>query len=134
MPSITREQARKWDAKCSNGFHFDIHYYLIHGEKEIRKYIPMPDGRKLEARLLYREEWKNYRRVGVRPTLHLSVWQDAGNDMMRSSGLGKYIDIGEITEKKNYAALCARCGEYTDTQLLALAAQHKAALAKETIF
>lgn len=133
MPKITREQVRKWDAKCSNGFHFDLNRFLMRGEKEISKYIPLPDGRKLEARLYYSEVTQGFRKIGVRPTLHLSIWKQTETAMV-SHGLGKFIDAGEVTDKKNFSALCALCVNYPDDLLLQLVVVHKATLANETVF
>ena len=37
MPSVTREQVNKWNAKLQNGFRFDIQRYVVWGEKQIKK-------------------------------------------------------------------------------------------------
>ena len=45
MPSVTREQVNKWNAKLQNGFRFDIQRYVVWGEKQIKKSIELADGR-----------------------------------------------------------------------------------------
>ena len=34
MPSVTREQVNKWNAKLQNGFRFDIQRYVVWGENQ----------------------------------------------------------------------------------------------------
>lgn len=46
MPSVTREQVNKWNAKLQNGFRFDIQRYVVWGEKQIKKSIELADGMK----------------------------------------------------------------------------------------
>ena len=55
MPSVTREQVNKWNAKLQNGFRFDIQRYVVWGEKQIQKSIELADGRILTAEIHFRD-------------------------------------------------------------------------------
>ena len=117
MPSITREQAQKWDAQARGGFRFDVRYYVIWGEKELRKTVELPGGRYVEFKIGYRAEYEtktndygckwNVETGRHIPELSVRVWQPSGAaGVYSSSGFGKHIDIGQAQTKKNYKILC----------------------------
>lgn len=126
MATITRAQAEKWTSKLANGFEFDLHHFLMHsGEKQATKDIPLQDGRKLQANLLYMEHYESrYTRTGLQqPTLHLSIWSEKSG-FMSSSGLGKFLSIGTLQKKKSFDALCKLSATIDDETILTLAEEH----------
>lgn len=121
MPSITREQYRKWNAKALGGFAFDYRDYVIWGTKTLRRIVGLDNGDKLEIRLLFQPESITKRNeYGIRytletgrhiPTMHVSRWQPGNTeDVWTSHGLGKYITLGEAVPKKQYELLCKLSG------------------------
>lgn len=115
MPSITREQAARWNAKARNGFSFDVRYYAMHGEKTLHQIIDLDGGDKMEIRLLYEaERRKKTNEFGCSwtvttgrylPTVHLTRWHPSGA-AWTSRGLGDWITIGEPQDAKKYDVLC----------------------------
>ena len=118
MATLTKKQHDLWNSKCKNGFTFDVKRYLVWSEKQIHKYIDLPNGDKLEATIYYTDEYDRYRFTGVRPVLHLQLWHPDGA-FMRSSGIGKTISLGEIQEKRMFNQLCALSGTITDETIMA---------------
>lgn len=123
MPSITREQAQKWDAQAQGGFRFDVRNYAIWGEKELRKTVEIAEGRVVEFRIGYRAEYEtktngngckwNVETVRHIPELVIRVWTPSGdpeNGVFCSTGFGRHVDLGPAEDKKKYAVLCKLSG------------------------
>lgn len=117
MPSITREQAQKWDAQARGGFRFDVRYYVMWGEKELRKTVELPGGRYVEFKIGYCAEYEtktndygckwNVETGRHIPQLSVTVWTPTATEgVYTSHGYGKHIDIGPALAKKNYKILC----------------------------
>ena len=125
MAKITKGQYIKWDSMLSGGFRFDLQGFALRGEKNAIANIKLEDGRILQARLLYTEEREGYRYTGRQiPEIHLSIWNDCGNGMMSSRGLGKYIPIGDIQDKRNWNYLCQISATLDAEKVLELANKH----------
>ena len=138
MAKCTKQQYERWNAKLSNGFKFDLHYFIMWGEKTAKLYLDFTDGRKLEAKLEYRAERKAGTTFGETgrqiPCLHLSLWRPASQEgMMCSSGMGKSIELGEAQPKKNYACLCAYSAKLDAKDILSLAKEYIAELNNDAI-
>lgn len=135
MASYTREQINRWNAKLHNGFELDFEYLLNHNEKVATKYLDLPDGRRLQARLMWNDVREGHRYTGlVRPFLHLSIWYGADTGMMRSYGLGAFVKITEQTyTRRNWNEIVKLTAEFTDDKIMEAARQHVAALKKETL-
>lgn len=117
MPSITREQAQKWDAQARGGFRFDVRYYVIWGEKKLRKTVDLPGGRVVEFSIGYRAEYEtktndygckwNVETGRHIPELSVTVWTPGSTEgVYTSQGMGQHIDIGPAQTKKSYKILC----------------------------
>lgn len=135
MAKLTREQLNRWNAKLGNGFRFDTHFFLMWGDKQLKKYLKLEDGRTLEATLSYREVTKNYATAGVMPVLHLSIWESCGpdSDMMRSFGTGAYIDMGAQQDKRKYNELVKLSAVVDDGKIMALAVEKLPQLESDVI-
>lgn len=135
MASYTREQINRWNAKLHNSFELDFEYLLNHNEKVATKYLDLPDGRRLQARLMWNDVREGHRYTGlVRPLLHLSIWYGADTGMMRSYGLGAFVKITEQTyTRRNWNEIVKLTAEFTDDKIMEAARQHVAALKKETL-
>lgn len=115
MPSITREQAARWNAKARNGFTFDVRKYVVWGEKTLHQIIDLGDGDRMEIRLLYQEEYErktnehgcswNVRTGRFLPHVHLTRWHPTAT-AWTSHGLGDWIPVGEPQTSKKYDVLC----------------------------
>ena len=75
MPSVTREQVNKWNAKLQNGFRFDIQRYVVWGEKQIKKSIELADGRILTAEIHFRDARDGYKYIGNEACISLAIWR-----------------------------------------------------------
>ena len=71
----------------------------------------------------YRDITHNYAKVGVQPVLHLSVWESCGpdSDMMKSNGMGAYIEMGAAQDKRKYNELVKLSAMVDDGKIMALA-------------
>lgn len=121
MAKITRAQFEKWNAQGQNGFAFDLQHFLVWGEKRLHKIIPQENGDKLEVVLDYRPEYKRHtnehgcswntetgRHI---PYMSVTRWCPSGTDGVHiSHGFSERENVGEISEKKNYAYLCKLSG------------------------
>lgn len=136
MASYTREQINRWNAKLNNGFELDFEYLLNHNEKVATKYLNLPNGRRLQARLMWNDVRENHRYTGlVRPQLHLSIWHGAGTGMMRSYGLGTFVEITEESyTRRNWNEIAKLTVDFTDDKIMEIARQHVAALKKDTLY
>lgn len=123
MAKVTREQVNRWEAKLVNGFRFDLNFFLMWNDKRVKKCLKLEDGRMLEAVLEYRDITHNYAKVGVQPVLHLSVWESCGPDsgMMKSNGMGAYIEMGATQDKRKYNELVKLSAMVDDGKIMALA-------------
>ncbi len=135
MAKLTREQAIKWDRQLSGGYHLDIRKYVVWGEKTASLKVELGPDKILEANLSYREERQGYRSTGrQKPCLHLSVWNvNRETGVGISSGLGAFIDVGEVQDKKNWKELCRLSALYPAERIKALAAEHSGELGAASV-
>lgn len=134
MAKLTKEQAIKWDKMLSSGYRFDVRHFMLWGEKTASLKIEVAENKILEGSLSYREERKGYRYTGRQvPVLHLQMWNVDANGVGISHGLGAWINVGEIQDKKNWKYLCALSAEYPAEKVKALAAEHADELGASSI-
>ena len=82
MAKITREQIKKINSKCQNGWELDVQYFIFHSEKTLKKIIEQDTEHYLEFRLDY-----NYNN---QITLFINKFYHKANDeFATSNGLGK---------------------------------------------
>jgi len=133
MATCTKAQYQKWNAQLPEGWRFDLHYFLLWGEKCPVRAIELPDGRTLRAKLFYTEEREGYRHTGRQiPQVNLSVWTDRGDGFASSTGMGYTETLGVIQKNKNYKHLCACAVTLSDADILTMAKEHMTAL--ENVF
>ncbi len=134
MSKITIEKVKEINQKCNNGFTLDVAMATWYNEKQVKKFIELGNGQKLEASILFHD-----RRVGYtyKPVLclHLALWQvsDISNDMLVSKGLGAWIDLSEPYERKKFADIIEKTKEFDDAKILEIAKEHDIELHKECI-
>lgn len=134
MPSITREQAARWNAKARNGFTFDVQKYVVWGEKTLHQIIDLGDGDRMEIRLLYQEEYErktnehgcswNVRTGRYLPTVHLTRWHPSGA-AWTSQGLGDWITAGEPQTSKKFDVLCKLSGQIDAAKMVLELGKHQ---------
>lgn len=101
MANITKEQVLKINGKCSNDFVLNLRYFAYHGEKQLHKYISLGENKLLEVKLYFSERWDSVnRKKNNVPTIHFSEWIVDGQ-VLKSHGIGSFIDIGEPVSRKN---------------------------------
>ena len=135
MPSVTREQVNKWNAKLQNGFLFDIQRYVVWGEKQIVKSIKLEDGRSLVATLFFRDAREGFKYIGQQLCISLSIWTPIENsDLMRSEGTGYHEILGAVQEKKLYNDLVKMSAVIDEAKIMEMAKQLMNALTNPWAF
>jgi len=134
MPSITREQAARWNAKAQNGFTFDVRKYVTFGDKTLHRIVELDGGDQLEIVLLYTEERrKKTNEYGCSwtvatgrhiPTVHLTRWHPSGL-AWTSSGLGDWITVGEPQTSKKFDVLCKLSGQIDAAEMVHELGKHQ---------
>lgn len=137
MATITKEQIMKLEAQAPEGWHFDWKYYVIHGEKTLRRLIQQDETHVIEARIDYSENYETirdiYRGTHTRAaghshiSLHVSTWTvDLATNVGHSFGLGHFenLDNGQHT-RKNYKDLCKIAATVTDETIKSYTADCK---------
>jgi len=112
MPTLKKDQHERWEAKASNGFHFDAYRYVMWGDKTLTQYVKITDDVKVELHLAYRDERGAYGIPTGRqiPTLTVTRWtrSELGSGaFFTSSDAGwKSYAIGDVQPSKKYDTLC----------------------------
>lgn len=131
---ITREQVKKINDKCSNGWAFDIWAAGVRGEKQLVLQAEKSDTEIVRGTLWWNEVHENFRTVGKVPQLHLALYHTKpGSDMMTSYGIGKTITLGDKVNRASMKVLQDLTKLFTKDDLLRLAEEHNAQLNKGTI-
>ena len=132
---ITREQVKKINDKCSNGWTFDLWAAGVRGEKQLVLQAQKSDTEIVRGTLWWNEVHENFRTVGKVPQLHLALYHTRpDSDMMTSYGLGKTITLGDTVNRASMKVLQDLTKKFTKDDLLRLADENDAQLNKETIF
>lgn len=133
MAIISEKQVSDIDARCRNGFRFDMQAFMQRGDKELCKYITIEDNVK-EVKLTLswsRQVVKEPNRFGCTvprftgqmiPRLRCSVWHKSDNSpFWCSHGLGNSHEFTEhASPKRLMKALCTATGLVTDSLVLSL--------------
>lgn len=131
---ITREQVKKINDKCSNGWAFDLWAAGVHSEKQLVLQVEKSDTEIVRGTLWWNEVHENFRTVGKVPQLHLALYHTKpGSDMMTSYGIGKTITLGGKVNRASMKVLQDLTKLFTKDDLLRLAEEHNAQLNKGTI-
>lgn len=131
---ITREQVKKINDKCSNGWAFDLWAAGVRGEKQLVLQAEKSDTEIVRGTLWWNEVHENFRTVGKVPQLHLALYHTKpGSDMMTSYGIGKTITLGDKVNRASMKVLQDLTKMFTKDDLLRLAEEHNAQLNKGTI-
>lgn len=131
---ITREQVKKINDKCSNGWAFDLWAAGVRGEKQLVLQAEKSDTEIVRGTLWWNEVHENFRTVGKVPQLHLALYHTKpGSDMMTSYGIGKTITLGDKVNRASMKVLQDLTKLFTKDDLLRLAEEHNAQLNKGTI-
>lgn len=120
MAKITREQAQKINAKCANDFRLDISYFVIWGEKHLKKEITIEGSdSKYSATLMFCDVWTNHEKVGVEPTLTIDRLDPTGNDndFYLVTRLYK-ANVGDIIKRKSMKVLQEMTRSFDDNAVL----------------
>lgn len=114
MARITREQLEKYNAKCKNGFKFNLQEFLIWKEKSVIKEIKLNNNEILEVTIFYSTE-----PTGEIPTLRIHKGTLDGN-FYSFSGQGQTFTIGDTQKKKNFNLLAKLTEKFPDEILIPL--------------
>lgn len=128
---ITREQVNTINAKMYNGFHLDVRFLAIHGEKQAVKSIKLDDETTLVATLTFsasfdekRNDWGqrfNVPNGKSHISLHLAVWHcKPGAAVATSNGLGQWISVSEDMPRRTFSAIQKLTAQYDDDTIMML--------------
>lgn len=130
MPKLTREQVEKYNKGNENDFFFNVRRFLERNEKEISKDIKLDDNKVLRVDLMYTDGYEKvtneygctYNKPTFKkvPTIWFTEWNDAGNGMMSSRGLGYHASMGEAVERQSYKILQGLTKQLTTATCLQL--------------
>lgn len=129
--TITIGQVRTINAKMSNGFHLDVRFLAIHGEKQAAKAIKLDDETTLVATLTFAASYDVKRTASGQQynvpngqyhiALHLAVWHcKPGADVATSHGLGQWISVSEDMPRRNFAAIQKLTANYDEDTIMML--------------
>ena len=112
MAKITREQIKKINSKCQNGWELDVQYFIFHSEKTLKKIIELDTEHYLEFRIDY-----NYNN---QITLFINkFYHKANDDFATSNGLGKKKILEESpAPRKSINKLIEFTKTLTDDELM----------------
>lgn len=132
MPSITREQVNKINAKMGNGWELDIRYYVIWGEKTAQLTIPQEDGGYIQGKLYIDkvQDWHPGAYNGIQIKLNVSRWRKGLTDgTFMSAGLGHWIMVNrpDLT-RALFSEVQKMTNKITAADILNIAAGHAAEL------
>lgn len=127
MAKMTQKQVDNLNARCGNGFHFDLQTFMERGEKQLCKLIALEEEKKIVKIGLYWKDEVVKRRNehgctvseytgNVIPTLHCAVWRKSETtSCWVSHGLGSFHEFRNVPSTKRLMnALCDMTGEVTD--------------------
>jgi len=123
MSKLLRKDVEKWNSECSNGFKFDIQYFIFHNEKTLEKDIVLDDENFLKAHLSFYAKYENFKEVGYYINLNVSkYYHKKGDNFSSSNGLGVNLQINDtIYTKRSFKELQKATATITDDVILALA-------------
>ena len=119
MASITRAQVEKYNQACKNGFVFDLHYFLMHGEKQVIRVVKQADGSQLHAVIWFMPEYEQRKNAcgqtfnvptgNYQPEVNISRWVEDGA-FLKSSGMGKeivlnHLELGKPCARRTFSTL-----------------------------
>lgn len=114
---ITREQYNKWNAEARKygNFQFDVERYVIWGEKQLVKDVPVANGEYIRFVIGYYEKRENWRTIGYVPMLNVDRLVPTDSGCYRVHRVDAK-ELGELVTKKNYNALCKLVGAVEDIE------------------
>jgi hypothetical protein len=122
---LTREQIKKWNAGCKNGFTLDIQHALIWSEKELVCTVNIDDHTLVTITLRYDAEYDpecKYRQTGRQiPVAVVQKWNTDPESKFMQSTSGYYKEnAGEPQNKKLFSVLQKLTGTIDRARLVDL--------------
>lgn len=108
MARITNKQVDSINAKCTNGFHIDMEYFVERGKKQLVKIITLVQETKQIVVTLYWPQPKiKQGHKELIPTLHCAVWHRRSAYIWTKYGLGAFHEFKDHpSAKKLMTELC----------------------------
>lgn len=127
MAKITQKQVDTLNARCRNGFRFDLQTFMERGEKQLCKLVTLEEDKKIvKVGLYWKDEVVKRRNEygciipeytgNVIPALHCAVWRTSETtSCWVSHGLGSFHEFRNAPSAKRLMnALCDMTSEVTD--------------------
>lgn len=131
--TISKKSVEMLDARCRNGFRFDLQRFVERGEKQLCRSITIRENEKLVRLTLWWRDEATYRKNqygctireytgNVVPELHCAVWHKRPDSSCWSSyGLGGFHPFGDHPSPKRLMnALADATALVTDELILSL--------------
>lgn len=133
VKTISEKTVNTLNARCQNGFRFDLQRFGERGEKRLYRFITLRENEKLVKLTLWWRDETIYRKNdygcmireytgNVVPELHCAVWhKSAASPCWVSNGLGEFHPFGDHPSPKRLMnALTEATALVTDELILSL--------------
>lgn len=133
VKTISEKTVNTLNARCRNGFRFDLQRFGERGEKQLCRFITLRENEKLVKLTLWWRDEAIYRKNdygctirrytgNVVPELHCAVWhKSAASPCWVSNGLGEFHPFGDHPSPKRLMnALTEATALVTDELILSL--------------
>lgn len=131
--TISEKTVNTIDARCRNGFRFDLQHFMERGEKQLCRFITIRENEKLVKLTLWWRDEATYRKNqygctireytgNVVPELHCAVWHKSeASPCWVSLGFGGFHSFSEHpSSKRQINALADATALVTDELILSL--------------
>ena len=117
---MTWAQVKKINDELTNGWKFNLQFFLYHNEKTVHMEIPQENGY-IEAVLMFTENMIN-RWCGTGTyhiDLHITRWYPANTEgAYTSNGLGQWVNLGGEYPRRVFKKLTEKAKELTVEDIL----------------
>ncbi len=120
MAKITRDQVRKINENCKNGFGFDLYHFVMFGEKRLIKEIEIEgNNNKYDVLIQFEAHYERFSKVGVKPVLVVKKLVPTHTEGMYSVHWLKNEQIGEVVKRCSMKSLQEFTKDYSEEKLIA---------------
>lgn len=118
MANITKDQVKKFNDKCKNGFGLDIYFFCCWNDKRCKKNIQLDgDSNLYEVIIEFVDECKNFAKIGSKPVFIINKCIPTGTNGMYSVHEIHREEVGEMVKRKSVKILQDLTEKYTDEKL-----------------
>lgn len=118
MASIIYAEIEKFNSKCFNGFQLNVERFCIWNEKVCVKEISIDDSGKIyRFTISFYESYKNFRKVGVEPTLTVDELTPGHIEGIYTVKQIYSANLGDVQPRKSVKVLQKFTKDYPETRM-----------------